>query len=261
MAIKFGPAGLGGKKEAIENLKLFHKLGIKACEIAFTYGAYIKEKQKQLISEIRKKSKEYNIQLTIHAPYWINLNSRDEKKIEKSKKRIINCCKIGNLLRAKLVVFHPGYYGGDEKKVAFEQIKNQIIDIQKTIKQKRWDIKIAPETSGKKNVFGNVNEIKRLVDETGCKFTLDFAHIRARNSGKINYKEIFNKFKSAKKIHIHFSGIEYGEKGEKKHKLTDEKELKKLLKNLPENKEITIINESPDPIGDSVLGLKIYENL
>ena len=41
--IKFGPAGLGGVKEAISNLEKMHELGINACEISFTYGPYIKE--------------------------------------------------------------------------------------------------------------------------------------------------------------------------------------------------------------------------
>ena len=45
MLVKFGPAGMGGIKEAISNLEKYKSLGFTACEIAFTYGAYIKKKE------------------------------------------------------------------------------------------------------------------------------------------------------------------------------------------------------------------------
>ena len=255
--IKFGPAGLGGVKQAISNLEVYNKLGLKACEIAFTYGVYIKKKQDAL--EIGKSAKKFGIQLSIHAPYWINLNSLDKEKIEKSKQRILKCCEVGTWLGAKRVVFHAGYYSGMKKEKAYENIKNKILEIQEEIKKNRYTPKLAPEITGKINVFGSINEIFHLVRDTECSFCIDFAHVLARYK-TYNFKEIFNKFRKFKEIHIHFSGIEYGEKGEKSHKLTQEKELKKLISVLPPRKKIIIINESPDPIGDSVLGKKIYDN-
>ncbi|MBU1136363.1 MAG: hypothetical protein KJ559_02545, partial [Nanoarchaeota archaeon] len=65
--IRFGPAGLGGVKEAVSNLKKFAKLGLKACEIAFTYGVYIKESQKKEIENIKKTTEKLDIKLSIHA--------------------------------------------------------------------------------------------------------------------------------------------------------------------------------------------------
>ena len=255
MTIRFGPAGIGGVKEAISNLEMYHKLGLKACEIAFTYGIYIKEKEDAV--RIEKKAKELGIRLSIHAPYWINLNSLDKKKTEESKKRILDCCRIGTLMKAHRIVFHPGYYSGMEKAEAYENIKNRILEMQEEIKKENYTPKLAPETSGKVNVFGSIAEIRKLTEDTKCSFCIDFAHILARYK---NYqiKETLSEFKDAKELHIHFSGIEYGEKGEKNHKETPEKELKKLIFSLPKNKDITIINESPLPINDSVMGLKIY---
>lgn len=259
--IRFGPAGLGGVKEAVSNLEKYAKLGLKACEIAFTYGVYIKESQKKEISEIRDTAKKLDIRLSIHAPYWINLNSKEKKKIEESKKRILDCCKIGNLLGAREIVFHPGYYQDFSKEETYENIKKEILEIQKEIKKNKWEIKLAPETTGKINVFGSIGEILKLVKETKCFLTIDFAHIYARNQGKISYKEIYENFKSFSELHIHFSGIEFSSKGERNHKITPENELKELLSVLPKNKEIVIINESPSPVGDSVKGLKILNRL
>src|SRR4030042_1727235 len=254
MAIRFGPAGIGPVKEAVSNLEMYHKLGLKACEIAFTYGIYIKQKEDAI--KIGKKAEELGIRLSIHAPYWINLNSSDKKKIEESKKRILDCCKIGTLMHVHRVVFHPGYYCGMDKKEAYENIKNRILEMQEEIKQEKYTPKLAPETSGKINVFGSVEEISRLVKDTGCSFCLDFAHILARYKS-YRFEETLSEFKDSKELHIHFSGIDYGEKGEKNHKKTPVKELKKLIKSLPKDKEITIINESPYPVEDSVMGLSI----
>ncbi len=259
--IRFGPAGLGGVKEAVSNLEKYEKLGLKACEIAFTYGVYLKESQKKEIEEIRDTARKLDIELSIHAPYWINLNSKEPRKVEESKKRILNCCKIGELLNASYVVFHPGFYGKDEKEKTYDNIKKQVLELQEEIKKNNWKVKLAPETTGKVNVFGKEDEILKLVKDTKCFFTIDFAHLFARSNGKMSYKEMYEKIKDFDELHAHFSGIEYGEKGERNHKITPESELKKLLSILPKNKKIVIINESPNPVEDSVKALKIWNNL
>ena len=258
MTIKFGPAGLGSVKEAVSNLEKMHKLGIKACEISFTYGPYIKEED---CGEIKKTAEKFEIQLSIHAPYWINLNSDDKKKLEMSKKRILASCKIGEALKAKYVVFHPGYYGKKTKEEAYANIRDSIKDIMQELKKRKYKIKIAVETMGKVNVFGSVEEIKKLVKDTKCDFCLDFAHLLARSNGKMSYKEIVKEFKEFEIWRCHFSGIVYGDKGEKHHKVTPKEELKKLLKELPKNYDITIINESPEPLEDSVKALNIWKSL
>jgi deoxyribonuclease-4 len=259
--IRFGPAGLGGVKDAVSNLQKYAKLGLKACEIAFTYGVYIKESQEKEIKEIRDTARKLDIELNIHAPYWINLNSKEKKKIEESKKRILDCCKIGSLLGAEFIVFHPGYYSGMDEKQTYENIKKEILEMRKELENKNWKVKLAPETTGKINVFGSTEEILKLVKETKCSFTIDFAHLLARSQGKESYKEMYEKFKDFDELHCHFSGIIFGAKGERSHKLTSEIELKKLLSILPKNKNIVIINESPNPIGDSVKALKILKEL
>ena len=256
MTIKFGPAGLGPVKDAEENLKLYNGLGLKACEIAFTYGVYIKNKED--LKRIGETAKKLGIDLSIHAPYWINLNSDEIQKIEASKKRILDCAEAGHFLGAKRIVFHPGYYGKD-KEVAFNNIKLRIKEMLDYIKKKKWNIELCPETMGKVNVFGSVEEISDLVKDTGCRFCLDFAHILARDK-KVDWKKIKKLFPQ-KNWHCHFSGIVYGEKGEKHHRKTEKKEWRDLLKNLPKNKNIRIINESPDNVRDSVDGLKIWKRM
>ena len=254
-SIKFGPAGLGGVKEAITNLEKYKSLGLEACEIAFTYGVYIKHKEDA--EKIGEAAKKLGIELSIHAPYYINLNSKEREKVEKSKQRILECLRVGSYLNATRVIFHPGYYNNFTKEETYNDIKKQILELDKEIKEKGYTPKLAPETTGKTNVFGSIDEISSLVEHTGCEFCIDFAHILAREKD-YKFKEIIEKFGKYKSWHCHFSGIEFGEKGERRHRLTERKEWVKLLKNLPKNTKIIIINESPAPVQDSVSGAEIY---
>lgn len=261
MVIKFGPAGLGPANTALKVLESYHKLGLKACEIAFTYSVYIKPSDAEAI---KKKAEELCIDLSIHAQYWVNLNSAEKEKREATKERILQCCEIGELLGVKTVVFHPGYYStkgkGKNKEIDYEStyqtIKSGILEIMEYIKKKKWKIQIAPETMGKVNVFGSIDEISRLAKETGCSFCIDFAHILARDK-KVDYKKVIAVFPQ-KNWHVHFSGIVYGDKGEKHHIPTEKSAWKELISNLPKDKEIRIVCESPNMVEDSVDGLKIY---
>jgi len=258
--IRFGPAGIGGVKEAIYNLREYKKQGLTAAEVEFTYGVYIKKKQDA--EKIGEEAKKLGIMLSIHAPYYVNLASHDKKKIEQSKKRILKCCEIGHYLGVKYIVFHAGYYGKHNKEDCYKIIKKQILNMQKTIKQKKWKVKLAPETTGKQSQFGSLDELLKMAKETKCHFCIDFAHILARAQGKINYKEIFEKIKKISYIHSHFSGIEYTDKGERRHLVTNEKRVKELLKWIKRyNLSITIINESPQPFKDSLKGLKIWKSM
>lgn len=252
MSIRFGPAGLGSIVKSVETLKTLHKEGLRACEIAFVHGPYIKKDEDARM--IGNAARKLDIRLSIHAPYYVNLGSDDEVKREASIKRILDCCRIGELLGAATVVFHPGYYGTDRVK-AQKAILSSVREMQNVKEKYGWKVKLAPETMGKVNVFGSIEEVSQLVGETQCGFCIDFAHILARDKS-VNYAKV-NELFPGKEWHVHFSGIVYGEKGEKHHKPTEKKEWRELLENLPKDREITIINESPECVSDSIEGLKI----
>jgi deoxyribonuclease-4 len=256
--IRFGPGGLGPVGDAVKNLEDFYSMGLRACEIEFTYGPYIKSEEDARI--IGDKAKELGIYLSIHAPYFVNLNSKEEKKIEESKKRILKCCEVGSWLGARRVIFHAGFYMGLDKEEVFGKIKSSIVEMMDVIKKEGWDIEICPEVMGKINVFGSIDEIKRLVEETGCGACIDVAHILARYKER-KFKEIEKAFER-KEWHVHFSGIEYGDKGERKHLLVERKEWEEVfawMKSL--DKDIVLICESPAPVEDAVKGLKIWKSL
>jgi deoxyribonuclease IV len=254
--IKVGSAGSSGLGN-IEGLKHAKSLGIHAMEVEFTYGVRISNNQAK---DVGKLAKELNIDLSVHAPYYINLNSSEKVKIIASKKRILDSCERGHYLGAKYIVFHPGFYQKRDSEEVYQNIKKEILDLLKTIKQKGWGVKLAPETTGKPSQFGDLDELLRLRKETGCSICVDFAHLKARNAGEIDYDNVFKKLKGLKHVHAHFSGIEWTDKGERKHKLTEPKHIKELISFIKKYKiDVTIINESPDTFGDCVKTLKLLK--
>lgn len=258
--VRFGPAGIGKVKQAVQNLREYRKAGLRAAEIAFTYGVYIKNNKDAKV--IGKEAKKLDIALSIHAPYYINLASEDKKIIEASKKRILDCCEKAHYLSVKKVIFHAAYYGKHSREECYKIVKSEILQMQKIITKNKWQVDLAPETTGKASQFGDLDELLRLSKETHCSFCVDFAHLKARTNGKITYKEIFDKLKHEKNIHSHFSGIEYTDKGERRHLITPETKIKELLSYVKRyNLSITIINESPSPFNDSIKSAKIWREI
>ena len=254
--IQVGPAGIGS---GIDTLPLFEKHEIKIAEVEFVRNVYMTNEKAKLLNPIAKKHK---VQLSIHAPYYINLNSEEKAKIAASKKRILDSCERGHHLGANYIVFHAGYVGKMTREQTYENIKNNILDLQDKIKEKNWKIKLAPETTGKISVFGDLDETLDLAKQTKTAFCIDFSHLKARLLGKIDYEDVIKKIKHYKHIHAHFSGIEWTDKGEKKHIPTDKKEAKLLLILLKKHKvNINIINESPNTWKDTLMMNKILTEI
>ena len=254
--IKIGPAGTGGSSE--EGFKRIREAGLDAVEIEFTYSIWMKKEDAVKLKELNKKLK---LDFSIHCPYYINLASLERVKVHASKNRILKSCEMGHYLGVKYIVFHAGFYQGREKEEVYQMIKKEMLDMQKVIKAKKFDVVLAPETTGKASQFGDLDELIRLKKEIKCGLCVDFAHIKARNNGVIDYDSVMKKLKGLGHIHAHFSGIEFSAKGERRHKLTVEKEVKELFKYLKKYKiDCTIINESPDPFGDAVKMKKLLRN-
>jgi deoxyribonuclease-4 len=258
--ILISPAGSGGAE--LENFEKISKLGLDGVEIEFTYGVWMTKEQAEKIRELNKKLK---LTLSIHAPYFINLNSDDPKKVGASRSRILKSLEIGHHLGAKYVVFHPGFYLKSTPEEAYAKIKEQILKIMEEAKEKNLDFSIlAPETTGKPTAFGDLDEILKLAKETGCNVCIDFAHLKARYNGLIDYDSIIDKLKKSglKKIHAHFSGIEYTSKGERKHLITQEKDIKELFQHLHKlDLTISIVNESPQPTEDAIKMKKLLKEI
>jgi len=261
MRILLGPAG-SPARSTIEGLKVVHDLRLTAMEVAFTHGVKMGINTAKQIAEENKK---YNISLSVHAPYYINLTSTDKIKLKESRKRILDSCERGHYMGAQRIVFHAAYYGSLSREKTYELVKNEIVGLLDKIKENKWGVELLPETSGKLAQFGSLDEIIMLSRDTRCNICIDPAHIYARNNGQIDFAEMFDKLKelNKKELHFHFSGINYGPRGERNHLILNSKpDFKEFAEELlKRSASATIISESPITWQDSLKMKNILEKL
>lgn len=270
--VYFGPAGIpttlkkGGVVEGIMEVK---RLGLDAMEIEFVRKIFLNEKG---ATEAKSVASQLGVVLTVHAPYYVNLNSAEEAKVKASIDRVLDSARIGFKAGAWSVCFHAGYYGDDELHKTHRFIKERVKKIVSTLRDEGIEIWVRPETTGKPSQYGTLEEILDISSEVEMVLpVVDFAHLHARGKGALKRYEDFEKILGLieeklgriglDNMHIHVSGIEYGEKGEIRHLNLNEADLdyKLLVKALKEfNVRGVIISESPNLEGDAMLLRDLY---
>jgi len=183
----FGTAGVPisvQDRSTETGIKRIKELGLGCMEIEFVRGVHMNMAK---ASNIRKVAEQEGIGLTVHAPYFINLNSAESEKVSASKQRILNSARIGALAGAKSVTFHPAYYMGKTSEEVYQKVKEALLEITDTLRNEKIQIDIRPETTGKGSQFGTLDEIINLSQEIqGVKLCIDFSHLYARDIGKWN---------------------------------------------------------------------------
>jgi len=279
--IRFGPAGAGLEfyqadyKKQFEIPKWLNSLGLNAYEYQATRGVKI---NKSTTQALKNSAKRFDIQLSIHAPYFINLASNDLQKKKNSIYYILNSMQAAKWIGSDKVVLHLGWHN---KELGEDQVLRNIISalselLQKAKKQNLDKIKLATETAGKIKQFGNLKEIIAVCKEFPKNIipAIDFGHLHARMKtkglkGLVNkkaYQKIFKELDlnkiDIKNLHIHFSIVEHNKGGEfKHHTLKQENKFGPKFKPLAEiivekNLKPTIICESRDKMASDALILK-----
>ncbi len=263
------PSKPGGTIGAINQI---HQLGLHALELGWVRAVRISE---EACAQIKSTAQELDISLSIHAPYFINLNATDEEWIN-SRKRLMDAAYFGYLAGATDIVFHPGSSFGvpvnEWKKIVIERLAG----CANQLKEREIIVTLRPETMGKQALIGSLQDTLMFSQEVpGVEPCLDFAHLHARTgNGMMNSEEEWEKCiveyqqalgdEALKRLHIHLSGIEYTEKGEKKHLPLEESDLnyKALLRVLSVHKCAgRILCESPIMEDDALLMQKAMQEL
>ncbi len=229
-SFRFGTVGspLGTPKKpggSVGAIQFSKSIGLGAFELGWVQSVRVSEETCALI---KAASGEHDIALSVHAPYFINLNA-SEDEWPKSRKRLMDAAHYGNLAGATDIVFHPGsYFASDPKevlKVAIPRLQGCVDEL----RQAGTPVTLRPETMGKSAMLGSLDDTLEMAAAIeGVKPCLDFAHLHARpGDGKMNsyhewcavlksYSKALGK-KGLKNLHVHLSGIAYGPKGEKEH--------------------------------------------
>ncbi|HVW67082.1 MAG TPA: TIM barrel protein [Candidatus Peribacteraceae bacterium] len=256
----------GGTLKGIEHA---HKLGITAMEMEWVQRVPLNAEHMQ---KIREASESFDVALTVHAPYFINLNAQDKEKLAASKKRILDALSMAEIAGAVSVCVHPAFYQGMDPAKAFDNVRRATVDIMKKKDKLFPHVNLGFETMGKPTQFGTLEEVLTLSKEFGIYPCVDPAHMHARSNGKINTAKEWNEMldlyaeylgkTSLAHMHLHFSGINYGPKGEKNHLPIRESDAnwKDFLKVLKKRRVGGIlVSESPLLEEDALFLQKKYE--
>lgn len=257
--------GKGGYGRAFEILS---DLNLDGMELEFVHGVRMSDETRELVKKERESRK---LILTGHAPFYVNLNSQEEDKVDASVQRIIETGLAAQSTGAFSITFHAAFYMKQDKEEVYQKVKNRISEISKFYHDNNLNVWIRPETTGKATQWGDLDEIIRLSKEFDNVLPcIDFSHLHARSVGKYNTYDEFSKIletvgnelgqRALDNFHAHLAGIDYGDKGEKKHLIFEESDMnyKDLLKVLKEfNVKGALVCESPN-IEDDALILKEY---
>lgn len=230
--IRFGPSGNStrfydeGHTASTDAPKWLADQGLNAYEYSFGRGINISREKAAAIGELGKA---FGVEISVHAPYYINLANPSDEMAEKSYGYIIRSCERARDFGGKRIVFHPASVGKMTRKDAVQLTQRRMEILAAIIKENGMDDCIfCPETMGKINQIGDVEEVAEF-----CKVadffipTIDFGHINARTYGSLKTDEDYEQivthlinhlgFERASKMHVHFSKIEYGNGGEVRH--------------------------------------------
>lgn len=237
--IKFGPSGNSesfyaeGYAHTEESAVFVKNRGLDCFEYSFGRGVRITEGKAISIGEAFRNE---GVEISVHAPYFINLANPDDEMAAKSYGYILDSGRALKLMQGKRCVFHPATEGKEARSVAFARTLDRVKILRDYIYLNNLqDLVFCPETMGKLAQIGTVEEITEicLVDPvfTPC---VDFGHVNAREQGSLksvkDYEDRLSYmieklgFERMKNFHVHFSKIMYGAKGEIKH-LTFEDEV------------------------------------
>ena len=253
--IRIGPAGipLSCKGRTNKDGLVYTKqvLDLNAIEIQFVRGLYVMEDEEATF--MRDYAKENDVELHVHAPYYINLAGGDE--LDLSFEKIMSSAKLADKMGAKTVVVHPGYYGENSEQKTMKKIIKNIKKLQSSFKKEKIKVKIGLETMGKQKVFGSLDEIIEVCNNVkGVVPVIDLGHIHARGNGCLkergDFEEVFKKLKPLRLRHylIHITGVLY-ENGNEYYHLPIKKgdmplaPLADII--LDNNYNVTLISESP----------------
>lgn len=277
MAFRFGTVGApisapkkpGGSVGAVQHIR---SMGMGALELGWVQSVRVSE---ETCAAIRQQAKDSDVLLSVHAPYYINLNANFEEW-PNARRRLMDAAHYGNLAGATEIIFHPGSYSGKPPEEAMKLAKARLQDCVAELRRNRNPVTLRPETMGKSSQLGTLEENLEMAAEIpGVLPCVDFAHLHARaGDGSMNsYDEwmvALGKYRDAlgqealKNMSCHLSGIAYTEAGEKNHLTIAESDFKleelfRALKDMDCGGRI--LSESPILEEDAKLYQQTWERL
>ena len=212
-----------GKASYPKAFEVLKEMNLDGMELEFVHGVRMSDSNRDFVKEMSK-----DFVITAHGPFYINLNSQEEEKIDASLQRIIDTAYVAKQAGAFSITYHAAFYMGKDKETVYNQVKTQTKRILDVLENENIDVWIRPETTGKATQWGDLDEIIKLSkDFEQVLPCVDFSHLHARSVGEYNTYDEFSKILekigteigqyALENFHGHLAGIEYTSKGEKQH--------------------------------------------
>jgi deoxyribonuclease-4 len=248
------------------------ELGLGCMEVEFVRGVKMSPEVAVSVGEIAARKK---VVLTAHGPYFVNLNAVEPQKVHMSKERILQTARIAALFGARSITFHAAFYLKNTPTETYAVVKKHLQEVVNILRKEGNKVTISPEVTGKPSQFGTLEELLQLSSEIeGVALCIDFSHWHARTGKANTYQEFLTVLDQVEKklgrrgldnMHIHLSGIAYGNKGEIKHLMLPDSDLRyaELLKALKERKAkgVVICESVPYLEQDALLLQQTYRQL
>jgi deoxyribonuclease-4 len=231
LPFRFGTVGTplsapksGGSAGGIQRIR---ELNLSTLELAWVRGTT--NIGPEVCKKLRAAAEAQDVALSVHATYFFNLNAETDEMWQAGRARLLQAARLGFLAGATDIIFHPGSYMKRQPEAAFKLASERLAGIADQLHTEKTLVTLRPETMGKRALMGTLQECiawsQQLENVLPC---VDFAHLHARpGDGSFNsYAEFAAALaliksglgeRGLQRLHVHFSGIEYTEKGEKKH--------------------------------------------
>ncbi|MDD3243305.1 MAG: TIM barrel protein [Eubacteriales bacterium] len=278
MAIRFGPSGNSasfyeqGNKKSVQAPGWIAARGLNAYEYSFGKGITITEPTARAIGEAAKA---HDVEISVHAPYYINLANPDAEKRSGGIEYLRRSAQALRWFGGTRIVFHPGSCAKLPRAQAMEFVLAMLKEAAASFFAEYPDVFLCPETMGKLNQVGTPAEVAQMCAvHDNYLPTVDFGHVNAREQGvlktKADYAAVLDTLENeigsdrVKRMHIHFSRIEYTAAGEKRHLTFADKQYGPFFEPLAElivqrNMEPVIICESDGTMAEDALEMqRIY---
>ena len=271
----FGTGGVpvSAKSRSTEaGIERIAELGLGCMEVEFVQGVKMSPQVAVSVGELAARKK---VVLTAHGPYFVNLNAVEPQKVHMSKERILQTARIAALFGARSITFHAAFYLKSTPAETYAVVKRHLQEVMNILRKEGNKVTISPEVTGKPSQFGTLEELLQLSSEIeGVAPCIDFSHWHARTGKANSYQEFLGMLDQVERklgrrgldnMHIHLSGIAYGNKGEIKHLMLPDSDFRyaELLKALKERKAkgVVICESMPYLEQDALLLQQTYRAL
>ena len=230
MSARFGPAGNSESfsqdhKSSLDAPAWIAGRGLDCYEYQCGKGVHVGEETARALGE---RARTAGITLSLHAPYFINLANPDREALDKTIGYITQACQAARWMGAERVVIHSGALMKRTRRQALDTALASLKEVLAACDDRGFgDIALCPETMGKINQLGDLDEVLELCTLDGrlvpC---IDFGHLYARSLGADEGEEAFCRMldrveevlgpERASAFHSHFSRIEFTPKGGEK---------------------------------------------